>query len=159
MRGSCLGIGTDIGGSIRSPSANNGLYGFKPSSYRLPTAGWSATMAGEEQIVACIGPMSTSLEGVKLFVKTIIAAKPWLKEPSLIPMEWKDMSGLWKGETKLKVAVLWDDGVVKPHPPITRAMNEVVEKLKSSAKVDVVEWTPYKHDLAWEIIVSSTPPP
>lgn len=25
FRGSCLGIGTDIGGSIRSPAANNGL--------------------------------------------------------------------------------------------------------------------------------------
>jgi amidase len=25
FRGSCLGIGTDIGGSIRSPAANNGM--------------------------------------------------------------------------------------------------------------------------------------
>jgi amidase len=25
FRGSCLGIGTDIGGSIRSPAANNGI--------------------------------------------------------------------------------------------------------------------------------------
>lgn len=30
FRGSCLGIGTDIGGSIRSPAANNGTYA--PSS-------------------------------------------------------------------------------------------------------------------------------
>jgi amidase len=30
MRGSPLGIGTDIGGSIRIPSAFNGLYGLKP---------------------------------------------------------------------------------------------------------------------------------
>lgn len=26
FRGSCLGIGTDIGGSIRSPAANNGSF-------------------------------------------------------------------------------------------------------------------------------------
>lgn len=31
MRGSPLGVGTDIGGSIRIPSAFNGLYGLKPS--------------------------------------------------------------------------------------------------------------------------------
>jgi amidase len=31
MRGSPLGIGTDIGGSIRIPSAFNGLYGLKPT--------------------------------------------------------------------------------------------------------------------------------
>lgn len=65
LRGSCLGIGTDIGvsltppclclttnrygykGSIRSPAANNGLYGLRPTSYRLPLAGLHATMLGE----------------------------------------------------------------------------------------------------------------
>ena len=31
MRGSPLGIGTDIGGSIRLPSAFNSLYGLKPT--------------------------------------------------------------------------------------------------------------------------------
>lgn len=31
MRGSPLGVGTDIGGSIRIPSAFNNLYGLKPS--------------------------------------------------------------------------------------------------------------------------------
>lgn len=31
MRGSPLGIGTDIGGSIRIPSAFNGLFGLKPT--------------------------------------------------------------------------------------------------------------------------------
>ena len=31
MRGSPLGVGTDIGGSIRIPSAFNFLYGLKPS--------------------------------------------------------------------------------------------------------------------------------
>ena len=52
LRGSCLGIGTDIGGSIRSPSANCGVYGFRPTSYRLPVDGWAATMLGSEQIVS-----------------------------------------------------------------------------------------------------------
>lgn len=76
LRGSCLGLGTDIGGSIRSPSANCGVYGLRPSSYRIPFEGLSYTMNGEEQIVAVLGPLSTSLEGVKLFMKTIIDAKP-----------------------------------------------------------------------------------
>lgn len=157
IRGSCMGIGTDIGGSIRSPAACNGVYGFKPTSYRLPVSGWSATMAGQEQIVACIGPLSTSLKGIQIFMETVIAAKPWLKEPSLLPFEWKDMKELWKdGDKKLKIAVLWEDGVVKPHPPITRALREIVEKLKSRANVELVDWKPYKHDLAWDIIVRAT---
>jgi amidase len=116
-------------------------------------------MAGQEQVVACIGPLSTSLEGIQIFMETVIAAKPWLREPSLLPFEWKDMKLLWKdGSKKLKVAVFWEDGVVKPHPPVTRALQEVVEKLKSNAKFELVDWKPYKHDLAWEIIVSTISP-
>ena len=76
LRGSCLGLGTDVGGSIRSPSANCGVYGLRPSSYRIPFGGLSYTMSGQEQIVAVLGPLSTSLGGVKLFMKTVINAKP-----------------------------------------------------------------------------------
>jgi Asp-tRNA(Asn)/Glu-tRNA(Gln) amidotransferase A subunit family amidase len=111
-------------------------------------------MGGAEQIVPTIGPLSTSLEGCELFIKTIINAQPWYKEPSLLPLPWKE-EDLFLGK-KLKVGVLWDDGVVKPHPPITRAMKQVVERLKDNANVEIVEWKPYKHDLAWELIVSHT---
>ena len=156
LRGSCLGIGTDIGGSIRSPSANCGLYGLRPTSYRMPVDGWTATMLSQEQIVAVIGPLSTTLEGIKLFMNTVIAAKPWLVESSLIPFPWRDQETyLGKGPgKKLKVGVIWDDGVVKPHPPIIRALKEVVDKLRGVQDVEIVNWKPYKHDEAWEIIAS-----
>ncbi|KAG9238029.1 amidase signature domain-containing protein [Amylocarpus encephaloides] len=152
FRGSCLGIGTDIGGSIRSPAGNCGVYGMKPTSGRLPIGGLKACGAGEEQIVPSIGPLSTSLEGCKLFIKTIIDSKPWYREPSLLPFPWKEEE-FFKSK-RLKIAVLWDDGVVKPQPPVTRALKQVVEKLKAKSNVEVVEWKPYKHDLAWEIIAN-----
>lgn len=31
LRGSILGVGTDVGGSIRVPSVCNGIYGLRPS--------------------------------------------------------------------------------------------------------------------------------
>lgn len=154
MRGSCLGLGSDIGGSIRSPSANCGLYGLRPSSYRVPVSGWAATMAGEEQVVPVLGPLSTSLEGIKLFMKTVIAAKPWLNEPSVVPIPWRDHEShlAAQNEKKLKVGVLWHDGIVMPHPPILRALQDVVEKLKKVDGVEIVDWEPYNHEEAWEII-------
>jgi amidase len=124
---------------------------MKPTALRLPTAGWASTMAGQENVPATIGPLSTSLEGCKIFVKAIIDAKPWLTAPVLLPLAWKS-DDAFRGR-KMKVAVLWDDGVVKPHPPVTRALEQVVEKLKGNANVELSEWKPYKHDLAWEIIV------
>ena len=118
---------------------------------RLPNFGMTSTMFGSEQILPTFGPMSTSLEGCKIFMKTVIDGKPWLREPSLLPFPWKE-DDAFKGR-KPKIAVLWDDGVVKPHPPVTCALKKVVEKLKAKGKVDIVEWTPYKHEEAWAIIV------
>ncbi|KAI1123426.1 amidase signature domain-containing protein [Nemania abortiva] len=153
LRGSVLGIGTDIGGSIRSPAANNGVFGFKPTALRLPVSGWSATMAGSDHIVATIGPLSTSLEGVSLFIRTILQARPWLREPSLVPIPWKAEDELEKVRgRKLKVGVIWDDKVVRPHPPIRAALSQFVAELRKNDEVEIVDWECWKHDLAWEII-------
>ncbi|KAL8762481.1 MAG: hypothetical protein Q9184_001516 [Pyrenodesmia sp. 2 TL-2023] len=154
LRGSCLGVGSDIGGSIRSPSANCGLYGLRPSSYRVPIDGSSGTMLFEEQIVAVIGPLSTSLEGIKLFMKTVLSARPWLVEPSCVPIPWRDQESQLRTShgKKLRIAVLWSDAIVKPHPPITRALDEVVARLQSIPEVKISTWNPYKHDEAWEIV-------
>ena len=157
LRGSCLGIGSDIGGSIRSPAANNGLFGLKPTTHRLPFVGWMATMMGEEQVVPVIGPLSTSVEGVKIFMRTIIDQKPWLLDSSLVQLPWKTGSLLRKdssGKKKLRVGVLADDGIVKPHPPILRGINSIVDKLKGHPNFEVVDFRPYKHDEAWRIIAS-----
>ncbi|KAF2868014.1 amidase signature domain-containing protein [Massariosphaeria phaeospora] len=157
MRGSCLGIGTDIGGSIRSPAAANGIYGFRPTSYRLPVSGWSATMQGAEHIVPVIGPLSTSLAGIALFTKTLIDAQPWRREPSLVPLPWNphpQLATLPSGTKVLKIGLLLDDGVVRPHPPVLRALRSVAEKLAEVEGVQVVEWTPYRHEWAWTVISS-----
>ncbi|KAF2102446.1 putative glutamyl-tRNA amidotransferase subunit A [Rhizodiscina lignyota] len=154
MRGSCLGIGTDIGGSIRNPAANNGLWGFKPTSHRLPLVGCSAPALGQEHIAPAIGPISTTLGGIKIFMKTLIDAKPWLSDPSLLPFAWRDRFD-WLangGERKVKIAVLWDDDIVRPHPPVLRALKEVTERLRHVDGVELVDWKPYKHDVAWDII-------
>ncbi|EMC94858.1 hypothetical protein BAUCODRAFT_74044 [Baudoinia panamericana UAMH 10762] len=160
LRGSCLGIGTDIGGSIRSPAANNGVFGLRPTSYRLPLSGLAATMLGAEHIVPVIGPLSTSLEGINLFMKALIDQQPWLYEPSLVPLPWKDTtedSLLRKdgtGNRKLRIGVLSDDGVVKPHPPILRGIQTLVSALQSHPDIEIIPFPPYKHAEAWRIISS-----
>ena len=144
------------GGSIRSPAANNGLFGLRPTSCRIPRMGCSAPQLGSGYIDGVLGPLSTSLDGIKMFMKTILAAKPWVTDPNLVPLPWRDEQSYLgeNGRKKLKVAILWSDTVVKPHPPVMRALKEVVRRLHEVGGVEVVEWKPYKHDFAWELIVS-----
>jgi amidase len=150
LHGSVLGIGTDIGGSIRSPAANNGIYGLRPTSSRFP---YDRAAAGHGPMgIACVaGPLSASRGGLRLVMKTVIDAKPWLTEPSLLPIPWREDRHF---TGKIKIGVLWDDGVVKPHPPVTRALKEVVAKLRGVPGVEIVDWKPYKHEHAWERIAS-----
>ena len=169
MRGSCLGVGSDIGGrrlsmfnfefgsltklgSIRNPAANCGVYGFKPTAFRVPTDGWCSIAAGADAIPGVIGPLSTSLGGINLFMSTIIASKPWLSEPALIPMPWNYQT--YSKAKPLKIGVMWHDEVVTPHPPIARALHELVAKLSKLPNIEVVDWKPYLHSEAWAIISS-----
>lgn len=151
LRGSSLGVGSDVGGSIRSPAANCGIYGLKPTAFRIPTDGWGYMMAGADTVESVLGPLSTSLQGLKIFMKTMIDAEPWLEEPALIPMPWRTYT--IPSERPLRIGVLWHDGTVRPHPPITRALRLMTDKLKDS-DIEVVDFTPHAHDEAWAILSS-----
>ena len=66
MRGSILGIGTDIGGSIRIPALCNGTYGFKPSSHRVPYGGQASPVrAGSPGFPPVAGPLANSFDDLE----------------------------------------------------------------------------------------------
>lgn len=149
MRGSALGIGSDVGGSIRSPAANCGVYGLKPTAFRIPTDGWGYMMAGADDVESVLGPLSTSLFGLQIFMKTIIDSQPWLTEPALIPLPWRNI----QLPEKLKIGVLWHDNIVRPHPPVRRALRLVTDRLQE-AGIEVMEFPAHLHDEAWAILSS-----
>ena len=143
MRGSPLGIGTDIGGSIRGPSGFCGGWGLKASVARIPHSGLSGLHSGMENIIGCVGPMANSLADLRLFCKVALDAQPWDFEPSLIDLPWRDV----RAETmpkKLRIGVLWHDEEVMPHPPITRALKDTVNRLRNAGH-EVVTWNPRLH--------------
>jgi amidase len=50
LKGSPLGVGSDIGGSIRIPSAYCGIYGMRPSYHRVPYAGAMNSMVRRRRL-------------------------------------------------------------------------------------------------------------
>ncbi|KAL1301940.1 hypothetical protein AAFC00_002399 [Neodothiora populina] len=144
---SVFGMGGDIGGSVRGPASNNGVYGFKPTSKRLPLRGMKCAMIGNETVMPTFGPLTRRRETINLFMDVVLTAEPWRLDPGLFSKSWTPVSL----EKPLKVAIQWDDGVVKSHPPMLRALREVAQACRN-AGMEVVDWVSYEHEKAWDIL-------
>ncbi|EFX05773.1 fatty-acid amide hydrolase [Grosmannia clavigera kw1407] len=124
LRGSVLGIGTDIGGSVKVPAAINGGYGLQPTALRNP------------------------LMDIVLFQQAVIDQRPWDMDSMVVPLPWKRLQPA--AARDFTVGVMWDDGIIHPHPPITRGMKYAVEKLEA-AGVKVVDFEPHQHEEGWDV--------
>ncbi|KAG9634220.1 amidase, partial [Aureobasidium melanogenum] len=158
LKGSPLGWGTDIGGSIRIPAAFNGLFGLRPSAGRLPYEGMANSFDGAPSILSVVGPLSSSSAGVKLAVQSILQTEPWLHDPRVHPIPWRseqeETAKKLAQEKKLTFAVFKHDGLCAPHPPIKRALEETVQKLQSLGH-KVIEWQPPSHEKLQDICAKS----
>ncbi|KAI3406710.2 hypothetical protein KGF56_000556 [Candida oxycetoniae] len=142
-----FGLGSDIGGSIRSPAAFNGIYGLRSTLGRLPTADYFSCNRGSESILSVTGPLSRSLETIDLVMKTIIDSKPWLIDPTLAPIEWKHTK-----QDKFRIGIMVSDNIVNPSPPVKRALNIVQEKLSELGNFELVPFEPFQHERTMPIL-------
>ncbi|KAK9456947.1 amidase signature domain-containing protein [Dipodascopsis uninucleata] len=140
LKGSIMGWGTDLGGSVRIPQIMNGGYGLRPSAFRIPYEGVPVTIDGQEHVPSVIGPMTRNLDSLISITKTVIDNEPWTLDPKCIPIPWRqeDYDEITK-RPKLVFGVMKDDGVVRVHPPIARVLDEAVEKIKAAGH-EVIEW-------------------
>jgi fatty acid amide hydrolase 2 len=60
--GSPVGLGSDIGGSIRLPAFFNGVFGHKPSPGLVPNTGQFPNTSGEAAFLLAIGPLARRAE-------------------------------------------------------------------------------------------------
>ncbi|KAG8771101.1 hypothetical protein FRC12_003861 [Ceratobasidium sp. 428] len=149
MRGSPLGVGTDIGGSVRIPASMCGIYSLRPSYCRLPYYGARNCLEGQESVLSVLGPMANSLSGLKVFTKAVIDTRPWLRDPMCIRKVWDEeayqlVEHGGRGGRKC-FGLMYDDGLVKPNPPVFRAM-DIMKKALEAAGHEVIEWENRKHE-------------
>lgn len=92
--------------------------------------------------------MSQHLHDLSIFAKAVVDSEPWLQDPRCLPIPWRTV----EKKQKLKIGVMRNDGIVLPTPPVARALEETVTKLKAAGH-EIVEWAPHGHKEAIEILV------
>lgn len=130
MRGSLLGVGTDIAGSIRIPALCCGLYGFRPTTGRIPYSGIvHHNLPGHPGILATAGPLATSLNDIELFFTSVISTAPWKYDSTTHAVPWQNVGNL---RSSFRIGVLAEDPKWPLHPPVRRTIDDAVKLLENA---------------------------
>lgn len=128
---SVLGLGTDIGGSIRIPAAWSGVCGLKPTWGRWSLRGSAGGIPGQETVRACTGPMARSVEDLLLLWQALAAQHAL--DPRVPPLPYED-----PGRTELRglrVGFFFGDDVAQATAPLRRVLRRAAEALRSAGAV------------------------
>ncbi len=90
MRGSPIGWGTDIAGSIRIPCGFNNLYGIRPSFGRISATGLADNLSGLPTAASVVGPMSADLTSLIQMMKWFINRNAWREDCKTVDIPWKE---------------------------------------------------------------------
>lgn len=81
------------------------------------------------------------MDSLVTVTKAVIDAAPWDHDPKCSPIPWRQDMFEDARSRPLRIAVMTDDGVVRPHPPVARVLEGIAAKLKQAGH-DIVPWNP-----------------
>lgn len=159
-----LGLGSDIGGSIRIPAAFTGLCGFKPTPERLTLHGSPAprptSLDGQIGVRPVAGPMARTTGDLAMLLEVLLSPAQHsgvpgsaAGDPTIPRQPWsaERVRSVAQSRRPLRVAV-WGaevagefDGFFRPAPACTRAVGEAAAALRAVGH-EVVSWSPLSQD-------------
>ena len=141
-----LGLGNDIGGSLRSPASVCGIASIRPSAGRVADAG---SLPNEDklmvsQLMAVQGPMARRVADVRLGLKIIMGAHtrdPWAIDA---PLEGRPIEGT------IRVAVAAVPPGCAVEPAVADGVRRAADAL-AGAGYEIVEACPPRYEEAVEV--------
>lgn len=127
-----MGVGTDVGGSVRIPALCCGTYGFRPTSNRVPFGGnVYAPFPRDLHLLAVTpvaGPLANSAGDLELFMKTVANRTPWKYDASAKHLPWRAV----EMHEKLTIGLVPEDPAIPLQPPVRKALASAVELLEKA---------------------------
>ncbi|XP_072540070.1 fatty-acid amide hydrolase 1 [Salminus brasiliensis] len=149
--GSILGLGTDIGGSIRIPASFCGICGFKPTFNRISLRGVSSCVKGVKSVLSSIGPMGRDVESLVLCMRALLCKDMFTLDPTVPPLPFNQQ--VYESSDPLRIGYFENDGYLQPSPSMTRALQETKKHLEQAGHTLVPFKPPEIFNVIHEYIV------
>jgi aspartyl-tRNA(Asn)/glutamyl-tRNA(Gln) amidotransferase subunit A len=142
-----LGLGSDVGGSIRQPAHCCGVVGLKPTHGRVPLTGhWPATLLRNMHV----GPLARSVRDVALGLRVL--AGPDGHDPYAMPVPLPALPEAPAGLAPLRVGVTWDGGAAPVDPHVRAMVERAAQRLAAlGCRVEPAR-IPALDDLDWHAL-------
>ncbi|XP_002750826.1 fatty-acid amide hydrolase 1 isoform X2 [Callithrix jacchus] len=128
--GSPLGLGTDIGGSIRFPSSFCGICGLKPTGNRISKSGLKGCVYGQEAVRLSVGPMARDVESLALCLRALLCEDMFRLDPTVPPLPFREE--VYTSSRPLRVGYYETDNYTMPTPTMRRAVLETKQSLEAA---------------------------
>ncbi|XP_035699503.1 fatty-acid amide hydrolase 1-like isoform X1 [Branchiostoma floridae] len=144
--GSILGIGNDIGGSLRIPAHFCGICGFKPTANRLSKQGYFNCSPGQQGLTGTCGPMARDVDSLVLVMKALLVPDMFQLDPLVPPIPFRQE--IYESKKPLKIGYILDWELKMATPALTRAVKVMKDALEKAGH-ELVPFQPPKSDNAF----------
>lgn len=106
---------------------------------------------GQEHVPSSVGPMARDLASICYITQLVANGRPWDLDPRCTPLPWNELAFREIQQRPMVIGLILDDGVVRVHPPIARALQELSAELKAHGH-EMVVWNTADHAASIEIM-------
>lgn len=148
-RCSVVGLGTDIGGSIRIPASFCGTYGFKPTPERLSQYGMEAPRPfgydGQNGVLVSTGPFGRCTEDCTTVMKALLVPELYRMDPTVPRIPFSNEK--YTSTKKLRIAYYLTDDFWEPAVACKRGVLQAAELLRRAGH-EVIEINLRSHGIS-----------